>query len=217
MLGFNNVPSILSGKISGTAENLTGPHEHSYYLCEPDCNYELVSHICVFAPAGFEPEHLLLLSTITELWSSGQDRIQLEPDIGNPFTYSVICGTSRYWKSVTPYLLARHLRIKRSEKHSREVYEKSLERELVERIRLDLAIRNFPEPTSIIFNRSMGIQIGDKFIPWMKFNRTRSSKARQPAINYGHGFHLEFEKSIQGPIALGYASHFGLGVFVPVI
>ncbi len=217
MFGFNNVPSLLSGKISGTSENLAGPHEHAYYLCEPDHNFELVSHICVYVPVGFEPEHLLLLSTITELWSSGQNRIQLEPDIGDPFTESVICGTSKYWKSVTPYLLARHLRIKRSEKHSREVYEKSLERELFERIRSDLSARNFSDPVSIVFDRSMGVNTGNSIIPWMKFNRTRSSEARQPAINYGHGFCLEFEKSIQGPIALGYASHFGLGVFIPVI
>lgn len=216
-MGFDNVPSILSGKIPGTFENLSGPHEHAYYLCEPDHKYEFVSHICVFAPAGFEPEHLLLLSTITELWSAQQDRILLEPDAGDPFADSVVCGTSRYWKSATPYMLARHLRIKRSEKHIREVYEASLERELFERIRSDLSVRNYPEPVSITFNRSMGLKMGDTYIPWRNFKRTRSAAARQPAINYGHGFFLEFKKPIRGPLALGYASHFGLGVFIPVI
>jgi CRISPR-associated protein Csb2 len=43
-------------------------------------------------------------------------------------------------------------------------------------------------------------------------------RAKQGAFPYlgAHGFELEFAEPVQGPIALGRNSHFGMGLFLPV-
>jgi len=43
--------------------------------------------------------------------------------------------------------------------------------------------------------------------------RTRGGKAPQPPMNAGFVFRLTFAEPITGPLTLGYASHFGLGLF----
>ncbi|HZU80094.1 MAG TPA: hypothetical protein VE991_09290 [Acidimicrobiales bacterium] len=42
-------------------------------------------------------------------------------------------------------------------------------------------------------------------------------RAKQGAFPYlgTHGFQLEFAEPVQGPIALGRNSHFGMGLFLP--
>jgi CRISPR-associated protein Csb2 len=51
---------------------------------------------------------------------------------------------------------------------------------------------------------------------WTEFKRWRSSGSR-PAVSEGYGFRITFSEEVAGPIALGYASHFGLGLFIPEI
>ena len=41
----------------------------------------------------------------------------------------------------------------------------------------------------------------------------RRSKANQPPADYIYALKLHFDEPVQGPICLGYASHFGLGLF----
>lgn len=55
-----------------------------------------------------------------------------------------------------------------------------------------------------------GKQVGK--YPWHAFKRQRNEGkgSREPRQGYG------FEQPQFGPIALGYAAHFGLGIFVPV-
>jgi len=48
-----------------------------------------------------------------------------------------------------------------------------------------------------------------------RFVRERRDVARRPPAPRFFGLRIEFERDVRGPIALGYASHFGLGLFVP--
>jgi CRISPR-associated protein Csb2 len=52
---------------------------------------------------------------------------------------------------------------------------------------------------------------------WYAFKRQRNEGKGSRGPRQGYGFELEFEQPQHGPIALGYAAHFGLGVFVPVV
>lgn len=67
-----------------------------------------------------------------------------------------------------------------------------------------------PEPMKITPIASLIVK--DQEIPWSRFRRSR--KGEEP--RYGMGFKIEFESPIEGPIAIGYGSHFGLGQFLPV-
>lgn len=51
---------------------------------------------------------------------------------------------------------------------------------------------------------------------WEDFRRRRYSGNGDRSSDRGYWLELEFAESRQGPIALGYGAHFGLGVFLPV-
>jgi len=48
------------------------------------------------------------------------------------------------------------------------------------------------------------------------FIRTRRLGPKAP-VDYGYGLVLRFEEPVAGPLCLGYASHFGLGMFTAVL
>ena len=56
---------------------------------------------------------------------------------------------------------------------------------------------------------------GGREAPWHTFLRRREKDEGRPAANGSvYGFRIEFPEAVQGPVAVGYASHFGMGGFV---
>ena len=49
-------------------------------------------------------------------------------------------------------------------------------------------------------------------IEWREFQRSRKDESPR----FGAGYEIEFDEPAAGPFALGYCSHFGLGLFEPV-
>ncbi|MFZ2472322.1 MAG: hypothetical protein WAW52_10330 [Methanothrix sp.] len=57
--------------------------------------------------------------------------------------------------------------------------------------------------------------LGGRETPWASFACRRSNgEGRRSAYGIGYGFRIEFAEPVQGPVAVGYASHFGMGGFV---
>ena len=57
-------------------------------------------------------------------------------------------------------------------------------------------------------------RLGGRDVPWHAFLRRREKGEGRPAANgAGYGFRIEFPEPVQGPVAVGYASHFGMGGF----
>lgn len=50
----------------------------------------------------------------------------------------------------------------------------------------------------------------------LQFHTTRHDGAGSRGQDHGAAFIIEFPEPISGPLALGYGSHFGLGLFVPM-
>ena len=63
------------------------------------------------------------------------------------------------------------------------------------------------------------IEISDARTAWAagfhRFVRARREPDRQPAMRAFFHARIRFSESVRGPLALGYASHFGLGLFIP--
>jgi CRISPR-associated protein Csb2 len=56
--------------------------------------------------------------------------------------------------------------------------------------------------------------LGGRSVPWHAFLRRRETGGgRQAANGAGYGFRIEFPENVQGPVAVGYAAHFGMGGF----
>ena len=109
---------------------------------------------------------------------------------------SRILATSRRWRSITPFLAPGHL--KRAG-HAGEV------RRLLTR-------RGFG--TDGVFIRGIDeIEVGGTPRRALNFHRVRTRGRERRNDSSGALLEIEFPEEVRGPLALGYASHFGLGVF----
>ncbi len=108
-----------------------------------------------------------------------------------------IVGTAFKWRSLTPFVPVRH--IKRKGKNT-------LQGQIVS----ELESRGLPRPNSIKF---LTFQDSPGYGRFRHFVVARR-RGPQPPRAIGYAVELEFDEPVPGPFALGYASHFGLGLFI---
>jgi len=77
-----------------------------------------------------------------------------------------------------------------------------------------LKLEEMPEVESIEAVEK-GCRAGSRTIPCLQFQRQRKTGKGKSAGSRGYAFRIKFVEPVQGPIAVGYSSHFGLGLFVP--
>lgn len=104
--------------------------------------------------------------------------------------------SSAVFESATPFIPPQHYRKGRG----------PLEDWLKNQLRIEAENHGFPEIKSIRLHSHPKHK-------WYHFYRTRKKDQNRP--KRGYGFVIEFEETVRGPVALGYAGHFGLGLFVP--
>jgi CRISPR-associated protein Csb2 len=103
-----------------------------------------------------------------------------------------IIGTGISWESITPLVLPRHR--KKSGKNSPDG-----------QILAELEERGFPAPVLIEW-------LKDQSVEMRHFVRARRTH-QAPPENYGYAVRLTFSEPVNGPVCLGYGSHYGLGMF----
>ena len=107
-------------------------------------------------------------------------------------------GPSKVWISRTPFVPPRFVK-----KQGANTVERQVRSEIASRFKKDAKVefltRN--EITSAHLHR---------------FVRIRRAAGKMPPQDCFYGLRLTFETEVHGPLALGYASHFGLGLFVPM-
>lgn len=111
-----------------------------------------------------------------------------------PFPEAML-GPARRWRSLSPFLLVRHPRRRRDTPESQ--------------VRLELTRRGLPEPVELwIWDDHRARAAG-----FFAFRRVRQNP-HPPPTERPYGVSLAFAEPVQGPLALGYGAHFGLGSFV---
>ena len=185
-------------------------HGHAHYLPTDEDGDGRLDHITVYAPRGFGSEDTAALGALRTIYRKGN-----KPEVrmilaglgaAEDFAGEVLLfKSSRRWRSVTPFSLPRFA--------SRGAGKPARPRDLPEAQALrELRVRSLPEPVSI--RRVEGYSINDRpLVRWLEFH-TRRFKGEA-----GHGlagFELDFAEEVFGPVALGFACHFGLGLFMPV-
>lgn len=165
-----------------------------------------LDHFLVHAPMGLGAEAQRSLRAIRKIYAKGAakplfvtlagigelaDFVHLGP--GRVAALSESC----VWVSQTPFVPPRHLKARR---HTLE-----------DQVHAELAARSLPRAKRIdVLDRSECIAIG-----LHRFVRARRDPKRQPPAPRFFGLRIELDQPARGPISLGYASHFGLGLFVP--
>jgi len=209
LLGPDALPAVLSGHDLGENNH----HAHAFWL--PDSNERgEIEHVLVHASGGLSPEAMRVLTALQQIKRDEGEplRLMLEGfgaaslfDRVTPLT-----GESAVWRSVTPYLHPWHL--KRPEMRTREATAGAILRQL----RREWAARGSGLPEIVEVRELSSIRHDGRALRPLHFHRFRRKSGLVQPDTLGRMIELRFARPVQGPVALGFACHFGLGLFAPV-
>lgn len=199
-------------ELTGRADNgkpLTG-HQHAHVLPLDLDNDGRLDHVLLWARMGFSRHALEAIGDLRRTWTKGgqgalrvamagtalQSKASSWPEGMDRFV-----AASRHWTSETPFVAPRFL--KRSGTNALEG-----------QIRAELSSRGLPEPVAVRFGMLPPDVLGTERTRslFRQFVRARSRGGTPPPHQTGWHVELEFEQVVTGPICIGYASHFGLGM-----
>ncbi len=174
-------------------------HQHAHFLALPDEHGRRVDRLLVWAPEGFGDGEVAALGAVRKLWAWERDdgSTDLPLALGalgrsQEMALPGALGPAREWKSLTPFGLVRHPKVKLGK--TTDSAEEQVAREL--------AYRGFPKA------RSIKVEPGSQ---WHRFRSSKvgSSRAGRAPLT---AITLRFDEEAAGPIALGALSHYGLGL-----
>ena len=195
-------------------------HRHAFWLPEDADSDGLVDHVSVFIPDGIDLDIQAKLDRITRLWTertlraddedvdvaaTAEWRLALE-GFGNPSDFAdsaPIFQRSTCWRSATPFLAAGYLK---ADRHAGEF------RRLARRIGMDRKLGFDAESVGI--RELANVDIGGSKRHALHFHRFRSRGRERQLDTAGALLEVTFPAPLNGPLAMGYGSHFGLGLFV---
>jgi len=196
-----------------------GDHAHAHIFCETNGECETITNLVIWATMGFNDGACLALHRLNRIWGYGGHDIRLVlKGIGQPndFKDCALFGPSQTWRSRTPFVSTRHA------KRFRDGRPKMAENgwqigsgghDLLRMLALhphgaDATIKQLDE-------RERPFQFGNRSLRSQQFQTTRYDGNGNRGNSSGNAFSVTFSKAIAGPLAFGYGSHFGLGLFVP--
>jgi len=206
--------AIFSGK---TPEGMPlQNHRHAFYIPTDEDSDGHLDHLTIYARVqvspegldmGFEEAELQTLDAFRHLHQVGgkPDLRLVLLGIGDQYDWkdASIFGRSRNWRSHPPFVPPRHEKTRGQKRETP-----------VEQLRGELHRRGFPEP--VVVRPILRCELQGRSIRWIEFRRERRFGTGRGGQGLGYGFAIEFAEPVVGPLCLGYACHFGLGLFLPV-
>lgn len=186
--------ATLSGRVSDDVRS--DGHAHAHYLFFDVGDDGLLDTAVVWAPEGLTETDVAALTRIDQLRFGEPGfrplRLAVEASGSMSDLLPEWVGPARRWRSVTPFCPYRH-------PQKRQLTSDFLAAE----VGRELTTRGLPPVFEV---RTMGGA-------WLSFRRRRT--LQDPELR-GFGLELIFDEPVEGPLALGALSHFGLGLFRPV-
>lgn len=194
--GDARVSPLFSGK-SPDGSPLSG-HRHCFVLPQDRDGDGRIDHILVHSRhQAFDDRERMALDGLEALWQHGG-----KPDVRCvPVQWGGVLPQGSEFISATPFVLSRH------RKPNRGSFEEWLHAEVAR----ECMNHGLESPAAISIVPNLTLQVG-RSIRWAEFRRNR----KEDPVRAGLGLLLRFSQKVQGPIALGYGCHFGLGQFRPV-
>lgn len=221
--GVRGRSAVFSGK-DENGKPLTG-HSHAYYLPTDEDGDGRLDHLTVFARDHFGDAEVRALDGLRELNTGrrGEERHPLRLLLLGMGTLGEYCPgplrASTVWVSATPYIATRHAKTRgrdRIDVSSPKARAEFLAADVREQIRAAP-----PDVASLVGEVNIeplvdgsGFKVAGRWRP-IQFKRFRSKPGDDGGRRLAGAFRLEFGTGVRGPMALGYASHFGMGLFVP--
>jgi len=200
-------------EITGKDENgkpLHDHHDHTHtFPLDLDGDGHL-DHLLIYAKMGLGENAQQAIRTLRRTWTKGgagdiqlalvgHGELEILRNLPQPMkqridTFLGPKDGARVWESLTPFVPPRFLKSKG--KNS-----------LVGQINAELTSRLLPEVEKV---EIVPLNNGKNLRHYI---RRRSRGGFPPPVDVGYDLKLYFSKPISGPLALGYASHYGLGLF----
>lgn len=194
ILGNDSVPALLSGHGLGDGNR----HQHAFYLPWDSNGDGRLDRLLLHVPGGLGKQGREVITQLRKLWSRDGSEWQLVLEaIGDTDIAGPLAGTSMVWRSVTPYLHPWH----RKNGFGPD-----------DQLRRECRERGLPEPVSIRQLDQIEVGGGIKRRP-IHFHRFRQRRGLVQPDRHGSFWELRFDQQVAGPLALGFACHFGLGIF----
>ena len=205
-------PWQISGRDEGNRPLRDPSHPHAFWLPEDAHDDGWIDHIVVYIAGGMDRNIRSRLDRITRIWLGSRTALPAPGDepgpdewrlalegFGHPKDFeggSRILATSRRWRSITPFLAPGHLK---KAGHSGEV--------------LRLLRRRGFATDGVSVEERREVLVGGTPRRALNFHRFRSRGHERRHDSTGALLEIEFPEEVRGPLALGYGSHFGLGMF----
>jgi len=202
---------------------LDGAHTHAHIVpLDMDQDGHL-DHVLIWAPMGLGRRSQSTIRAARKTYQEGgveplrlsvaaMGEVSKFADLPGKYGASIrrICGPASCWQSATPFVPVRYLK-KRGKNTLRG------------QILAELGSRGLPEPVAVhqfAPNRGTATQHGagpwgqeSDFRQFRHFVLSRRPNRPQPPVPLGFSIGLEFSRPVEGPLAIGYGSHYGLGLF----
>ena len=215
------VSGTLSGKDASGNRLLT--HGHAYYIPTDENGDGHLDHLTVWAPGGLSSNEVDAIMSIRELNPGNMRgpvglRYQSHGHVKDFRGVSPLFGSSKRWRSLTPYVLTRHMKI-RGKKQGTVRLVDSPEQQIAREVSVrEPSLPPLIDARTIDRHRPivpMGSGRSSGFTPYDYYTHRRTGGGAR----YGgaYNFDIEFSDIVDGPLALGYACHYGLGVFIPAV
>jgi CRISPR-associated protein Csb2 len=197
---------VLSGK---DREGLIlSAQKHAYYLPTAE-DTRRITHVTLYAPSGFGPGEVAALASIRKLGSDSEPLSVQLVGMGKEQDFEIPAfAKATEWQSETPYLGPAHVGLRGQGRYLRKAIRREWRRLSAQVPQWQgvelLEVSEIPREETQLSGRSQAFE----------FRRARSKygESYRPA----RYFRLVFSKPIRGPLSLGYASHFGFGLFAAV-
>ena len=187
-------------------------HRHAYFLPTYETQNKEIDHLTIIAAGGFDKYELDVLFALKKLYRYNTMDVHLVfQGCGTPDNFSdiPILGKSQRWVSATPLILTRHVKYrgKGSDKHVVDSPDEQIRNEIKNRYGSEYELENITIDENQTAIHNTNVKPID-FFQWRSHGSVGNRKS--------YKVQLEFKKPVKGPINLGYAAHFGLGMFVPL-
>lgn len=163
----------------------------------------VTDHILIVANGGFHSEDIRALQALRQVWIPGRSPLDLVlTGVGTVSDFGGLTearlatlAKARVWESITPFVPTRHPKTVRG----------TIVDSIEDQIRHSCEQLTGFAPTHVR-------PLGNAF-DWMMFRRRRTLGTGKRGPDRAFGATLVFPIPVAGPIAIGYGSHFGLGLF----
>lgn len=189
------------------------PHTHAHWLGEDEDGDGLVDHFILHAASGLPEKLIPALAEGGEvaLRLATGERVPMAPDcwrllpqwMGRDGGSHLLCR-GRDWVTTTPFVTPLPVR-----REGAAITSVRPGRDIESQLCRELRLRGLPKPSSI--HVEPGAAAASPWIGARGFARSRTGRL-PPGDALAAQLRVSFAEPVVGPLALGFASHFGLGL-----